>query len=139
MGQALFAYQLKLSPWLSKLNQLLISVLFYLIDLCQWFICRWMIIPVSVEPMKCFRSGFRRVGAVTFKVTELSASVTLCRCGCCTDIHGLTSSSVSGSHCCLLCRYTCRCYSFWHRSLRRWCWSSQAFCLFEAPVVVDTE
>ncbi len=29
-----------------------------------------------------------------FKVTELSASVTLCCCGCCADIHGLTSSSI---------------------------------------------
>ncbi len=130
---------MKLSPLLSKSNQLLLGILFYLLDLFQWFLCRWMIVPVSIDPTKCFRSGLQHVGAVTFKVTELSASVTLCRCSCCADIHGLTSSSVSGSCRCFLCWYTCRCYSFWHHSPCRWCWLSRAFCLFEAPVVVDTK
>ncbi len=44
--QARFAYQMKLSPLPSKSNQLLLGVLFYLLD-CRHYFYRWFLVPVG--------------------------------------------------------------------------------------------
>ncbi len=74
---------MRLSLWPSKSNQLLLGVLFYLLDCRQRFL-----VPVGVYSTKVLLSGFRRSGAVEFKVTEFSASVALRCCGRRTNIHG---------------------------------------------------
>ncbi len=59
---------MKLSPLLSKLNQLLLGVLFYLLD-CPHYLYRWLFVPISVNSMEMFFPGFRLAGAIAIEVT----------------------------------------------------------------------
>ncbi len=59
---------MKLSPWPSKLNQLLLGILFYLLD-CRHYLYHWVLVPVSVDSMEMFLPGLRLVGAIILEVT----------------------------------------------------------------------
>ncbi len=138
---------MKLSPWLSKLNHLLLSAVFYLLNCrqCRCFDC-WVCVPVIIELTHGLFPGFRHIEAVTFKVTKLSASETFCHCPCCIDIHRHTASSVHCPCCHFLLQCVCRhlttllghgrllCLQFGINSP-----SHSSFCLLETVVIVHME
>ncbi len=59
---------MKLSPLPSKLNQLLLGILFYLLDCCH-YLYRWLFVPISVNSMEMLFPGFQLAGAIAFEVT----------------------------------------------------------------------
>ncbi len=59
---------MKLSPLPSKLNQLLLGVLFYLLN-CRHYLYCWLFVPVSVYSMEVLFPGFWLAQAIVFEVT----------------------------------------------------------------------
>ncbi len=134
MYEVRYAYQSKLSPWPSKLNHLLLSVLFYLLDCFD----RWVVVPVGIELSEGFFPCLWRVGTVALEVAFLATLEALwldCFGG--VNVHRLTASPV--------CR-SCDCLCCWCRHLTTLlgrghllCGAPSAFCLFESPIIVHTE
>ncbi len=59
---------MKLSPLPSKLNPLLLGILFYLLD-CRHYFYRWFLVPVGVYSTEVLFPGFRLGWAVVLEVT----------------------------------------------------------------------